>query len=195
MLRRGFKSQSERRSTELRRQLRLAPDSPINASDVAEHVGGITVWSASQVNGLSSADLHQLTVKDAKSWSAFTLRHGEQHLIVYNPAQSQPRTNSVVMHELSHILLGHELSSVGLSNDGHLVPGNYDQDQEDEADWLGGTLLLPRPALLAIRREGLSDEQARELFLVSHQMLTWRFRMTGVDYQLAHIERKRRRTF
>jgi Zn-dependent peptidase ImmA (M78 family) len=162
------------------------------AFDVAEHVGGITVWSALQVTGLSSADMNQLTVKDAESWSAFTQRHGERHLIVYNPAQSRPRINSVVMHELSHILLGHELTSYDLSDDGHLVLGNYDQDQEDEANWLGGTLLLPRPALLAIRRNGLSDDQARELFQVSPEMLIWRFRMTGVDYQLAHAKRKRR---
>lgn len=194
MLRRGFKSQSERRSTELRKQLHLAPDSPLNAFGVAEHVGGITIWSASQVTDLSSADLNQLTVKDAESWSAFTLRRGEQNLIVYNPAQSEPRINSVIMHELSHILLGHELSSAGHTYEGHLVPDNYDQDQEDEADWLGGTLLLPRPALLAIRRRNMSNDQARELFLVSRHMLTWRFRMTGVDYQLVHAEKKRRRS-
>lgn len=193
MLRRGFKSQSERRSTELRRQLSLAPDNPLNAFDVAKHIGGVTIWSAAEVNDLSDDDLKQLTVTDAESWSAFTLRLGEQHLVVFNPVQSQPRINSVVMHELSHILLGHELASAGLSSDGHLIPSNYDQDQEQEADWLGGTLLLPRPALLAIRRKGLTDDQAMDLFLVSYQMLTWRFRMTGVDYQLAHAEKKRRR--
>jgi Zn-dependent peptidase ImmA (M78 family) len=193
LLRRGFKSQSERRSAEIRRRLNLAPASPLNAFDVAEHVGGITVWSAEQIEGLSGADLHQLTVKDAESWSAFTLKRSNRHLVVYNPAQSKPRINSVVMHEVSHILLGHELVSAGLSGDGHLVPGNFNQDQEDEADWLGGTLLLPRPALLAIRRDGLSDGEARDLYLVSHQMLTWRFRMTGVDYQLANAKRKRRR--
>lgn len=88
------------------------------------------------------------------------------------------------MHELSHIALGHELHSASLSNDGHLIPSNYNQDQEDEADWLGGTLLLPRPALLRIRREGLSDGQAMAKFQASEEMLKWRFRMTGVDYQL-----------
>lgn len=193
MFRRGFKSQCERRSTELRRRLGLDAESPLKAFDVARHVGGITIWSAAQVSGLSREDFNQLTVKDAESWSAFTQRHGERHLIVYNPAQSRPRINSVVMHELSHILLGHELHSYDRSDDGHLILGNYDQNQEDEANWLGGTLLLPRPALLSIRRDGLSNDQARMMFQVSHEMLNWRFRMTGVDYQLAHSKRKRRR--
>jgi len=96
------------------------------------------------------------------------------------------------MHELAHIILGHELTSASLTEDGHFVPTTYDQDQEDEADWLAGTLLLPRLALLRIRRMGISDEQAIEEYSVSQQMLTWRFRMTGVDYQLQNARRKAR---
>lgn len=119
------------------------------------------------------------------------MRIGEHHLIVFNSAQSEPRRNSVVMHELAHIILGHELTSASLTEDGHFVPTTYDQDQEDEADWLAGTLLLPRPALLKIRRLRMSDQVATETYAVSQQMLTWRFRMTGVDFQLQNARRKR----
>jgi Zn-dependent peptidase ImmA (M78 family) len=96
----------------------------------------------------------------------------------------------VVIHELSHIMLGHELASAGMTEDGHLIPSNYDREQEDEADWLGGALLLPRPALLVIRRRRITDAQAMLEFQVSQKMLTWRFRMTGVDYQLANAQKK-----
>lgn len=144
----------------------------------------VIVWNETDVRGLPALDLAQLTVVDGQSWSAFTLRIGTRHLVLYNSSQTAPRINSVIMHELSHIALGHELHSASLSDDGHLVPSNYNQDQEDEADWLGGTLLLPRPALLRIRREGLSDGQAMAKFQASEEMLKWRFRMTGVDYQL-----------
>ncbi len=78
-----------------------------------------------------------------------------------------------------------------MASTGAGLPSNYDQDQEDEADWLGGTLLLPRPAMLAIRRTGLTDDGAMFEYQVSRQMLTWRFRMTGVDYQLANARKKR----
>lgn len=189
MLRRGFKSQSERRSAELRKRLGLGPAEPLSGFDLADQVS-VTVWSAAQVDGLTEGDLEQLTKTDKESWSAFTLRVEGRHLIVFNSGQTDPRVNSVVMHELSHIMLGHKLASVGMTEDGHLIPSNYDQDQEDEADWLGGTLLLPRPALLAIRQAGLTDDQAMLEYQVSRQMLTWRFRMTGVDYQLANARKK-----
>jgi len=192
LLRRGFKSQCERRSAELRRGLGLTPDSPLSAMDVARQLE-VTVWDAADVDGLSEGDLRQLTGTDAESWSGLTLRIRDRHLVIFNPAQSRPRINSVLMHELSHIMLGHELASAGMTCDGHLIPSNYDQDQEDEADWLGGTLLLPRPALLAIRHAGLADDQARQEYQVSKEMLAWRLRMTGVDYQIAHARNKRAR--
>lgn len=189
MLRRGFKSQCERRATEVRKSLGLKSDAPLRGVDLAPKVGA-TVWSECDIVGLPDVDLKQLTQIDGKSWSAFTLRIRTQHLIVYNSSQSPPRINSVIMHELAHIALGHELHTAHVSEDGHLVPANYNQEQEDEADWLGGTLLLPRPALLYIRREGLPDLQAMLLYQASEEMLRWRFRMTGVDYQLGYRRSK-----
>ena len=117
------------------------------------------------------------------------MRLGAAHRVVHKPVSSKGLRNNVVMHELAHIILGHELAKACILEDGSLVPGNFDQDQEDEADWLAGALLLPRPALLSIRRRRLSDRDACEEHLVSPEMLKWRFRMTGVDYQLS-----RRRT-
>lgn len=175
----------------IRATLGHAPHDPLSAFDLSNSYGTV-VWNENDIRGLDSSDVVQLTQNDPDSWSAFTMRVGEHHLIVYNSTQSIPRQNSVVMHELAHIILGHELTSASLTEDGHFVPTTYDQDQEDEADWLAGTLLLPRPALLRIRRSGLSDDQAIDAYAVSQQMLTWRFRMTGVDYQLANARRKAR---
>lgn len=183
MLRRGFKSQCERRSAETRKSLGLKADEPLRGFDLAPLVGA-TVWNERDVAGLPVGNLKQLIQADGKSWSAFTLRIRMRHLILYNSSQSPPRINSVVMHELAHIALGHELHSASLSEDGHLVPSNYNQNQEDEADWLGGTLLLPRPALLRIRRDRLSDAEAMTRYQTSEEMFRWRLRMTGVDYQL-----------
>lgn len=189
MLRHGFKAQSERRSVEIRKKFGLQSDAPLNARQVAAAYG-ILVWTEAEIEGVSPDDLVQLTVTDPDSWSAFTMRVGEMHLIVVNSSQSAPRQNSVIMHEISHILLGHELTSAGLTAEGHFVPTSYDQDQEDEADWLAGTLLLPRPALLKIRSLGLADSQAQATYQVSDQMLKWRVRMTGVDYQLSNSRKR-----
>lgn len=143
----------------------------------------MVVWHEQDIQGLSEKDFEQLTQKDPDSWSAFTMRFRDRYLVVYNSTQPPPRQNSVVMHELSHIMLGHELTSAAVTEEGHFVPMTYNQDQEDEADWLAGTLLLPRPALVKIKFGNMVDEVATDQFKVSYQMLKWRRRMTGVDYQ------------
>ena len=183
MLKRGFKSQCERRSVEVRRGFELKPDDPLSAFALAQSMG-VIVWNEHDILGLAEIDIKQLTQIDPDSWSAFTIRVEDRHLVVFNSTQSLARQNSVVMHELAHIMLGHELTSASVTEDGHFVPTTYDQEQEDEADWLAGTLLLPRPALLRIRYRQMVDSLATKHFKVSNQMLTWRFRMTGVDYQI-----------
>ncbi len=184
MLKRGFKSQCERRSIELRRQMARTAIEPLLASEVAEH-HNVTVWSPHNIVGVPHADIQHLLNAGHQEWSGFTLQLGNRHLIVANTAQSARRQNSVVMHELAHIILGHELGSGMFTNRGHFVPSTYNQDQEDEAAWLGATLLLPRPALLWMRRQRMSDESAATHFGVSPDLLRWRIRMTGIDYQLA----------
>lgn len=186
---RGFKSLCERRSVEIRTDLSLSKIDPLDAIELAQHMG-VKVWSTSDIKGLSPTDTASLTRDDADCWSALTMRIDTHYLVVFKAGQSAPRTNSVIMHELSHIILGHELADACVLGDGSLVARNYDQDQENEADWLGGTLLLPRPALLEIRRKRMSDSDARLKYQVSQQMLAWRFRMTGVDRQIANAWRK-----
>lgn len=187
--RRGFKSQCERRSVEIRKQMGIGQSEPLSADLLAEFMG-ITVWSTNMVDDIPAPDLATLNDEADDSWSAITMRVNASHLVLYKPVSSNGRRNSVIMHELSHIILGHELANACVLEDGSLVPGNFSQDQEDEADWLGGTLLLPRPALLSIRKGRLTDALACERYMVSREMLTWRFRMTGVDYQLGRARRR-----
>jgi len=182
--RRGFKSQCERRAVEFRKQFGLSDHDALSAERLARELR-VTVWSTSDVGGISQDALSVLSDETDQSWSALTMRLGTDHLVVHKLVTSKGRRNNVVMHELAHIILGHELAEACILEDGSLVPGNFDQDQEDEADWLAGALLLPRPTLLSIRRRRLSDAAACEEHLVSSEMLKWRFQMTGVDYQIS----------
>jgi Zn-dependent peptidase ImmA (M78 family) len=152
---------------------------------LANHLN-VVVWNAKEIDGVSQDDLDQLIKKDSDSWSAFTSRIGQNNLIVFNPNQSEARINSVIMHELSHIILGHKLADVLTTPDGQVVPSHYDQGQEDEADWLAGTLLLPRPLLLKVVGNKFSNYEICSQYLVSKQMLEWRVRMTGIRHQLRH---------
>jgi hypothetical protein len=186
LLRRGLKSQSERRSLEIRRALGLASIAPLDARRLAEHLA-VTLWSAADIPGLPPFDRHHLLVAARDEWSAFVILERGRYLVVYNPEHSAGRTNSDLMHELAHIMLGHELAMPEETIDGHFLNGNYDEVQEAEANWLGGTLLLPRAALLWMRTRQMSDATATDYFGVSLQMLHWRIRMTGVDYQLKRV--------
>jgi hypothetical protein len=70
-----------------------------------------------------------------------------------------------------------------LTEDGLLILNMFDKRQEEEAKWLSGCLLLPRDALLLIRREKLSKETAAGQFGVSAPMLTFRLNMTRLGPQ------------
>jgi Zn-dependent peptidase ImmA (M78 family) len=89
------------------------------------------------------------------------------------------------MHELSHRTLEHGAKKVDASTEGIMLLSSYDKKQEDEADWLAGCLLLPRDALVRIRKENVELPDAARLYGVSLRMLNYRMAMTGVNRQFS----------
>lgn len=189
-MKRGFKAQCERRSIEIRRQIGLGETECLIANDVAT-LYSTSVISADKIPGLSEKSANQLFNIDQENWAAFTLKKRNHSMIVYRPVSSHARVNSVTMHELSHIILGHTFASIQTSHEGHMIIDNYNQEQEDEADWLASTLLLPRPALLSVKQKRLADTVICQKYLVSLQMLQWRVRMTGIEHQIRHSQAKK----
>ena len=59
----------------------------------------------------------------------------------------------------------------------------HDKAQEEEANWLAGSLLLPREVLLHMKSTGLSDESACRQYGVSAKMLSYRMNVSGVNLQ------------
>ncbi len=182
MLGQPFKAQCERRAVELRRRMGLEPIAPLRAADVAE-TWGVLIWSVDQVKAVRLKDRAHLLTAGREDWLGFTLRIGSRHLIVANSTLPVSFQNSIILHEIAHIMLGHQFKAPVAECDG-LTFGTYNQDQEDEAAWLGSTLLLPRPALIWMRQQAMSDDDAATHFGLSPELLEWRVRMTGIDYQL-----------
>ena len=85
----------------------------------------------------------------------------------------------------AHRIRGHEAQEVEVSAEGLMLLKGYDKLQEEEADWLSGCLLLPRDALLAIKKRRLDDAAAAVEYGVSMRMLSYRMAMTGVKRQFA----------
>ena len=186
MLGQAFKSDCEWRSVEFRRRMGLEPIDPLRALDVAE-ASGIAVWPVDRPQGVPISDRVHLVGAGRDEWFGFTLHVGDRHLIVANTARPPECQNSMVMHEIAHIMLGHRLAPV--STRAGVKLGIYRQHQEDEAAWLGSTLLVPRPALNWMRQQRLSHEDATTHFGISPALLAWRLRVTGIDRQLAVPQR------
>ena len=101
---------------------------------------------------------------------------------------SERRRSNDIMHELAHLFIEHVPATVIISPDGALALRTFDRKQEDEANWLSGCLLLPRPALVQIKQSGMGTEDACEVYGVSDELLHFRLNVTGVTVQM-----KRRR--
>ncbi|WP_397334040.1 ImmA/IrrE family metallo-endopeptidase [Paenibacillus macerans] len=56
--------------------------------------------------------------------------------------------------------------------------------KEDAADWLVGSLHLPRVALLHLLKKGMKKENIADQFQVSMELLQYRINMTGVLRQV-----------
>jgi Zn-dependent peptidase ImmA (M78 family) len=59
-----------------------------------------------------------------------------------------------------------------------------DAEEEEEANWLAGCLLLPRPLLLREARRGATPPELAERYEVSEKMASFRLNASGVMLQV-----------
>lgn len=188
-MRYGFKAAAERQSENARKMLSLGRLDPIDPWLYCKALG-IVVLSFDELP-LAEHHRDRLLSVDPESWSGLTLKEGERHFVVVNPAHSLGRQANTLVHEVSHVQLGHVAGRVDISDSGLMLLSDYPDDQEQEADWLAGAILIPRDALLLHRRQGWSETQIAEHFGTSVPLTQWRLRMTGVDTQLRRSSRSR----
>lgn len=180
MLKRGFKAEAERRAIALRRELGAQAHDPVDPEQLAKHLG-VEYRSAGDLVPMSA--LEELEQLQPFAFSACTFRlDGGRTVVILNPLHSEARQVSDGMHELSHLLLRHEMRR--LERVGGLAFLTCDPDQEEEANVLGATLLLPRPLLLRAHAAGMSASAIAAQFKVSEQLARWRLNASGVAVQV-----------
>jgi Zn-dependent peptidase ImmA (M78 family) len=186
-VRRGFKSEAERLADRTRGQLGLQPHVQMPIRDLAKHLN-IEIHSADALVGSAALEeLHRLQ-PGAFSAATFHLPDGRT-VIVYNPLNEASRTNSDIAHEIAHILLNHEvreLQKVG----GHTFL-TCSPEQEEEANWLAGCLLLPRALLLREAYAGTDPEAIARKQGVSIPMARFRLNASGVLLQAQRARSRR----
>lgn len=186
-LERGFKAWSERTASAVRKQFALPPTGPLDPWRLAEKLG-VRIVSPLDYPDLESDVRDQLLQRDPGGWSAATLFVGETAIVVFNPTSTLGRRASDITHELAHIMLGHDPATVVFSEDGQMATRTFDQKQEDEASWLGSTLLLPRDALVAARRKRMAKAEIAQAYGVSEPLVRYRLQVTGVEFQMARAK-------
>ena len=183
-LERGFKSWAERTSLAFRKELGVSIEHPLSPEAVAEYLD-IELWTPLQVPGITQDIINQLLKIDPWGWSAAGVQVNERGIVIYNPRHSRPRQVSDITHELSHFLLDHQPAKIILSADlDGLSMRSFNQKQEDEANCVAWTLLLPRDGLLIAKQRRLSIEQIAEQYGVAKSLVTFRLNTTGVEKQL-----------
>ena len=186
-LRRGFKSESERIAERVRAEAHLSTGAQVSSETLAEHLG-VELLAGDALVPLSRFEELRELQDDAFSACTFPPIDGRT-VVVYNPLSSIGRRNSDVAHELAHILLGHELSRVETIGESTFLSCN--PQQEEEAGWLAGCLLLPRELLLREVGRGRSAAAIADKYDVSEDMAVFRINVTGVLRQTRRGRRSR----
>jgi Zn-dependent peptidase ImmA (M78 family) len=184
--RRGFKSDANGTAREVRAELGLRALDRLDPWSLAAHLE-IPVVPLSASDRDAPFAVRHFTEIDPGAFSAITVFYGHRRHIVHNDSHMAGRQASNVTHELSHALLHHQ-PTPALDDRGCRL---WNQNIEDEAQWLAGALLLTEDAALWLVREGISVYAAAEHFGISEQMVTYRLNVTGARTRVARARRLR----
>lgn len=182
-LERGFKARAERTSAGLRGELGLSESERLDPRRLAAYLE-VRLMTPTDVPGMTDMHLRQLLTTDPWGWSAVTIVRGDKALVIFNPRHSDGRQASDITHELSHIILGHQPATMVMAPDGSFVMRSYDQKQEEEGNWLAWALLLPREALLLMKRRRATVAEIAAAYGVTETLVQYRLRITGIESQM-----------
>jgi Zn-dependent peptidase ImmA (M78 family) len=159
----------------------LPSTAPLAGRQLANHLG-VELLEPNQIVGLPPDARLQLLENDPWDWSAAALEVNGRVTVIFNPRKSDGRKQSDIVHELAHLILGHEPARVVFSEDGQIGTRTFDQKQ-DEANWLAWALLLPREALVSARQSRMVNAQIASADGVTETLVSFQLRMTGVNVQ------------
>lgn len=177
---RGFKAEAERLAKSMRQELGFDVYSRLDPYALASHLL-VPVLSLRDLVGISATDdallsaVQVLENDETSALSAVTVFWGNRRTIVHNAAHSRGRQASNITHELSHGLLLHPPTPAV----DHRGCRNWNEDFEDQADYLAGALLVPDKAAWGIVKRRLSFDNAAAEYGCSIEMVRWRVNITG----------------
>lgn len=182
-LRRGFKTEANSIAREVRDELGLRSDAPLDTLQLAKHLC-IRVRGIRQLRRSAPAAVAHFVGDGQGSFSAVTIFEGVAREIWHNDAHAPGRQASNIAHELAHALLLHPAGGVSFNG------RDWDGEQEEEAQWLGGALLVSDEAAIVIARAEWLTTEAALRYGVSEQLMGWRLGVTGARVRVARAHAK-----
>ena len=173
-MRRGFKKEANEIAVGVRSELGLTSASPLDPWRLASYLE-IPVLALSEFRRVAAGCTAHFSAVEPDAFSAVTVFDGSRRLIVHNDMHATTRQASNLAHELAHGLLLHPpapaLDARGCRD--------WDDDIEQEANWLAGALLVSEAAALAIARKKTSLGVAANQYGVSLAMIRFRLNVTN----------------
>jgi hypothetical protein len=170
----GFKQYAVDLGLTVRAKLGLTAFDRLDLAALAAHYK-VPVLGFDQL-GCPAEALRHFTGERWRGVSGYLLPVDGEMAVVFNPSHPKSRIRSTITHEFAHLILNHEFSVLVTGEEGCAFG---DEDQEDEAKWLGAELLLPREAAKRAVLRGVSLEQLSENFDVSVELARWRMNVCG----------------
>ena len=183
--RRGFKTEANTIAREIREELGLHPVDPLDPWNLAKHLA-IPVLTLRHFAKEAPKAYKLFRNFEEEAFSAVTVFSGPVRLIVHNEFHARVRQASNLAHEISHALLMHPPM---LAFDARGCR-NWNEEFENEANWLAGALLISEEAALQIARNGISIESASDQYGVSQKMVQFRLNVTA-----AYMRIRRERSY
>ncbi len=175
-LRRGFKSEVNALVTSTRAELGLDVRAPLDVWQLAAQLG-IPLVAISAYRVVEPEAVRFLMKIESGSFSAVTVFCGPRRLIVFNDGHARTRQASDLAHELAHALL-HHTPHTAIDERGCRY---WSAEYEEEANWLGGALLVPEEAALLVVRRRISLAEAARDYGVSVRMMQYRLNVTAAN--------------
>jgi hypothetical protein len=176
-LRRGFKSEANWYSREMRKELGILPHGKMCPWKLAEHLECKLITLTSLFSTAPSAVAYFLNGA-SNQFSAAALEGG---IIVHNDSHSHKRQASNIAHEIAHKLLIHRPLPLADLNCQRI----FDPVCEEEANWLGPALLISEEAALHIANQGISITQASDLYGATEEVVRMRLNVSGTFKRIA----------
>ena len=190
-MRHGFKAHAKRLAVEVRAELGLDPFERLDPRHLAAEYGIPIYTVGALATACEPAVADWVNGPGQGVFSAALVPVGTGRFIIDNDLHAPTRRASSIAHEMAHVLCEHHFTEALITADGCRAASREDEAQ---ADWLGGELLIPESAAVRAARADWTDQEVADAYGVSPQRAAMRMNASGARQRVRRERSARSRT-